>query len=258
MYVRLAFAVAAHLEPEILIVDEVLAVGDAAFQKKCLGKMEDVSNGRPHRPVRQPQHARLEYLCDTGVLLSGGQVAATGPIRDVLTEYHRRVKATRQAEVDLAAHPNRRGGTTPRLRRLTLTSDGQHTAAVRMDGPLEIAVEYDCGDRPADLKIGITIEDGRGLKVVSFSPTYQAPTLLRSAPASGVVTCSVPAMPLVEGHYLVNVYYDDGAETQSVEGACELEIIAADVFGTGRVPGPQHGLVFAPAAWVLGPTGRNP
>ena len=58
MYVRLAFAVAAHLEPEILIVDEVLAVGDAAFQKKCLGKMERGRGRRPHGPVRQPQHER--------------------------------------------------------------------------------------------------------------------------------------------------------------------------------------------------------
>ena len=56
MYVRLAFAVAAHLEPEILIVDEVLAVGDAEFQKKCLGKMGDVAAAGPHRAVRQPQH----------------------------------------------------------------------------------------------------------------------------------------------------------------------------------------------------------
>ena len=58
MYVRLAFAVAAHLEPEILIVDEVLAVGDAEFQKKCLGKMNEVSERGPHRAVRQPQHGR--------------------------------------------------------------------------------------------------------------------------------------------------------------------------------------------------------
>ncbi len=62
MYVRLAFAVAAHLEPEILIVDEVLAVGDAEFQKKCLGKMNDVAAGGPHRAVRQPQHGRRQHL----------------------------------------------------------------------------------------------------------------------------------------------------------------------------------------------------
>ncbi len=63
MYVRLAFAVAAHLEPEILIVDEVLAVGDAAFQRKCLGKMEERRPRGPHRPVREPQHGGGAGLC---------------------------------------------------------------------------------------------------------------------------------------------------------------------------------------------------
>ncbi len=72
MYVRLAFAVAAHLEPEILIVDEVLAVGDAEFQKKCLGKMNDVARGRPHGSVRQPQHGHRDQL------VSAGDLAGTG------------------------------------------------------------------------------------------------------------------------------------------------------------------------------------
>ena len=66
MYVRLAFAVAAHLEPEILVVDEVLAVGDAAFQKKCLGKMREVSRERPHRPFCQPQHGGGGETCARG------------------------------------------------------------------------------------------------------------------------------------------------------------------------------------------------
>ena len=81
MYVRLAFAVAAHLEPEILIVDEVLAVGDAAFQKKCLGKMEDVAGRRPHGPVRQPQHAggaQPVLACDTA---GSGRIVNVGTLR---------------------------------------------------------------------------------------------------------------------------------------------------------------------------------
>lgn len=255
MYVRLAFAVAAHLDPEILIVDEVLAVGDAGFQKKCLDRMKTVSTqGRTILFVSHNLPA-LENLCDSGVLLSGGRVAARGSIQDVLAQYNRRERVAGQAEVDLAGHPNRRGGSGPRLQRLSLSSSGQSTAAVRMGGPLEMAITYDCGRKPVDLKFGITIEDSRGVKVVSFAPAYQAPELLRSASPSGVVTVTVPAMNLVAGHYVVNVYYDDGAESQSVEGACELEVIAADVFGTGRVLGPEHGLVFLPVSWKSQSTG---
>ena len=87
MYVRLAFAVAAHLEPEILIVDEVLAVGDAEFQKKCLGKMRDVAgHGRTVLFVSHNM-AAIGRLCTRGLLLSGGCVAACGDAEVVVGEY---------------------------------------------------------------------------------------------------------------------------------------------------------------------------
>ena len=88
MYVRLAFAVAAHLEPEILIVDEVLAVGDCAFQKKCLGKMQDVATG-DGRTVLFVSHnmGALAQLCDRGILLENGTVTTIGPIEDVIKHY---------------------------------------------------------------------------------------------------------------------------------------------------------------------------
>lgn len=87
MYVRLAFAVAAHLEPDILIVDEVLAVGDAAFQKKCLGKMKDVAGGG--RTVLFVSHSMqaVQSLCNKGVLLSGGKVVAQGDMEKVIDAY---------------------------------------------------------------------------------------------------------------------------------------------------------------------------
>jgi lipopolysaccharide transport system ATP-binding protein len=253
MYVRLAFAVAAHLDPEILIVDEVLAVGDAQFQKKCLDRMKDVStDGRTILFVSHNLPA-LENLCDSGVLLSGGRVAAYGPIREVLAEYSRHEKVGDRAEVDLSAHSNVRGRTSGNLRRLSMTSDGQSTASVRMGETLEIAVEYQCHIMPADPKIGLTIEDGRGVKVVSFAPSFQAPNLLRSVPPRGVFTAKIPVLNLVEGYYSVNVYYEDGVESESVEGACELEVIAADVFDTGRIPGPQHGVTYLQAQWSVEP-----
>ncbi len=89
MYVRLAFAVAAHLEPEILIVDEVLAVGDHAFQQKCLGRMGDIStSGRTVLFVSHNLEA-LRSICQTGILLESGRVTATGPANEVIAKYHR-------------------------------------------------------------------------------------------------------------------------------------------------------------------------
>ncbi len=91
MYVRLAFAVAAHLEPEILIVDEVLAVGDLSFQRKCMGRMREV--GRSGTTILFVSHnmAAIEALCTRGILLDHGRVALDGGVRELVQEYHRRV-----------------------------------------------------------------------------------------------------------------------------------------------------------------------
>lgn len=102
MYVRLAFAVAAHLDPEILIVDEVLAVGDAEFQKKCLGKMKEVSTGRG-RTVLFVSHNMLavQALCQSGIFLENGSVSLCGPSVDVVNMYHKLGKST---EGDVIKH----------------------------------------------------------------------------------------------------------------------------------------------------------
>lgn len=88
MYVRLAFAVAAHLEPEILIIDEVLAVGDGQFQKKCLGKMEDISKGQGRTVIFvSHQMSAVKNLCNKGIALSGGKIFTTGEINEVISSY---------------------------------------------------------------------------------------------------------------------------------------------------------------------------
>ncbi|MGH7138472.1 MAG: ABC transporter ATP-binding protein, partial [Pirellulales bacterium] len=98
MYVRLAFAVAAYLQPEILIVDEVLAVGDAAFQNKCLGRMQDVS--RSGRTVLFVSHnmAAISTLCDRAVLLAGGRLRFDGPAPETITRYYRDLDEVRDGQ----------------------------------------------------------------------------------------------------------------------------------------------------------------
>lgn len=108
MYVRLAFAVAAHLEPEILVVDEVLAVGDAAFQKKCLGKMKDVSE--EGRTVIFVSHSMptITSLCQTGILLERGQIGKIGTTSDVIMRYYTNGESS-PAAVDFSKNPQKIG-----------------------------------------------------------------------------------------------------------------------------------------------------
>lgn len=110
MYVRLAFAVAAHLESEILIVDEVLAVGDAQFQKKCLGKMSSISEGEG-RTVLFVSHniQAVSNLCKTGLLLENGQLAANGPIEECVTKY---IASSRQVNLEAASMDDRKSRTS--------------------------------------------------------------------------------------------------------------------------------------------------
>ncbi|MEO2088901.1 MAG: polysaccharide ABC transporter ATP-binding protein [Gemmataceae bacterium] len=153
MYVRLAFAVAAHLEPEILVVDEVLAVGDAAFQKKCLGKMNEVAKGG--RTVLFVSHniPIVQSLCDRGVLLSGGRVEAAGPISEVAPRYLSGHAAT--GEYHRPTDPGR--GIRLMSAKVTLldhsTIDGQERvgvlrleAVIRSDRADRIGMDFRCHD----------------------------------------------------------------------------------------------------------------
>lgn len=143
MYLRLAFAVAAHLEPEILIVDEVLAVGDARFQKKCLNKMEDV--GKKGRTVLFVSHnmSAVTRLCQRAILLDGGRLLKDGPSHQVVAEHMYSGLGTTAARewTDVTKAP---GGEVVRLRAVRVkTEEGRITDAVNISQPVAIEMEYD-------------------------------------------------------------------------------------------------------------------
>ena len=150
MQVRLAFAVAAHLEPEILVVDEVLAVGDAEFQKKCLGKMGDVARLDP-RTILFVSHnmAAIEALCQRCIYLEKGRVAFDGSTADAISRYLSAGSESHESAVgvfDLDGEPGNERGYLRRLR--VLSNTGQPVDSVRMGDGFTLIVEVDglCGD----------------------------------------------------------------------------------------------------------------
>jgi lipopolysaccharide transport system ATP-binding protein len=140
MFVRLAFAVAAHLEPEILIVDEVLAVGDYSFQKKCLGKMRDVASG-DGRTVLFVSHnmGALGQLCDEGVWLDKGRVAERGPIDQVLRAY---MKNDSEGAASVAQFPLDPDKPHQFVKVELLHEDGSRASDFAGDEPIRIRMEY--------------------------------------------------------------------------------------------------------------------
>ncbi len=236
MFVRLAFAVAAHLEPEIMIVDEVLAVGDAAFQKRCLGKMEDVS--KTGRTVLFVSHnmGAVETLCTRGVYLEDGQVAFDGPVHEAVSQY---LSKNYVNDDDVLTTCARSGTGRIRLTGFHLeTPDGRPVANVKSGDDVVFCLDYRThGDHITHVSPSISIhaenEDGLFLNYSHFSDTY-----FEGLPDRGTFRCLVRKLPLTVGNYLVGLrVLEKGAEADWPRIYIPFNVAMGDFYGTSTVEG---------------------
>jgi lipopolysaccharide transport system ATP-binding protein len=259
MYVRLAFAVAAHLEPEILIVDEVLAVGDSEFQKKCLGKLHEVST-EGGRTVLFVSHnmVAIQNLCSHAILMSHGRVALDGPADKVISKYLANLTTSASSTCDLREHSGRRPTAERFFTKIELIVDGRPSSDLRMGKGIDIVLGYESPRPLEDLRIGIIVRDKYGEAIVSFSPTYQDNRAIVDAPLVGSVTCRIPSLILVDDPYQIAVISADRwGDIDWIEGAATLNIQPDDVFGSGKIPNRQTGVMFLPATWAASWRGRD-
>jgi lipopolysaccharide transport system ATP-binding protein len=203
MYVRLAFAVAAHLDPEVLIVDEVLSVGDGEFQKKCLGKMKEVAGGG--RTVLLVSHnmQAVRGLCDSAIEIGAGRVINSGEARVVVADY-----VTQQADAVAAA--TWEPGTGPgddevRLVRVeVLGPTGEVANHVNAAAPLRLRFEFDLGRIDPALCVGYDLVSDDGTVVLR---SYQTDSAQEQWPklhlGRNSIACTIPAGLLNDGLYLV-------------------------------------------------------
>jgi lipopolysaccharide transport system ATP-binding protein len=251
MYVRLAFAVAAHLEPEILLVDEVLAVGDVAFQKKCLGKMDEVARGG--RTVFFVSHntASIESLCTSALLLETGQVRLVGDPATAVNEYTKSVLTAASTRVDLRAHTGRKAGAQPVMTAVMLRSGREETSTFRMANPISFVLRFDA-PRPIRPCFGLTVKTDRGFRIFHVSDRF-CNQLAENAPVrDGVVVCEIPSLQLMPGRYVVDLWLEDFAAQAGLDmiaDAISFEVVSADLLGTGRLPPSSEGPVFCNALW---------
>jgi len=207
MYVRLAFAVAAHLEPEILIVDEVLAVGDAEFQKRCLGRMGQVAKeGRTVLFVSHNMQA-IRRLCEKGVLLQDGKLIATGPAEAVVTQYLASVVAPELGDKRWDDPDERPGDELCRVIEVRTTRhDGATSASFFSSKPLVVTIEFELARIDPAFTIGFDLATVDGTPVFrSYTtdlPEHAAPAL---RPGRNAVQCEIPAGLLNSGRYSVNL-----------------------------------------------------
>jgi len=249
MFTRLAFAVAAHLEPEILIVDEVLAVGDAAFQKKCLGKMEDVA--KEGRTVLFVSHnmAAVQSLCRRAVLLEHGKVVTQGDVQPVIEAYLKSAMAV--GSTAIAERTDRAGDGGVRLTGLRIES-ADREGIVHTGTRLRFTVAYE-SDRPLQRpSFYLTLCDMGGVGLFRFD-NDSVGGLPSVIPAKGEVTCVTDPINLTAGRCYVNVAVSRGGVLEdAVDYATYLDIEAADVYGTGKVPTRETVLCTLGHAWAPG------
>jgi lipopolysaccharide transport system ATP-binding protein len=254
MYVRLAFAVAAHLEPEILVVDEVLAVGDVAFQRKCLGKMGEVS--REGRTVLFVSHnmPAVEHLCRSGLVFQRGRLAFRGAVRDAVDHYVRAATGggdgTGSHVVDLAGAPTRKPGAPALLRRLELfTSDG-----APLDGGLAVGAPFEARvglvlDRPTvGLELVLRFDTLLGQRILVANSAFDPAFACDERTGAQTVICEIPSLTLTPGDYRVRVALNlGGVEVDAVDDAARVSVVPADYYGSGRLP--RSGAFVLPQRW---------
>jgi lipopolysaccharide transport system ATP-binding protein len=249
MYLRLAFAVAAFLESEILLVDEVLAVGDAGFQKKCLGKMRDVSaSGRTVLFVSHNM-AAVEGLCNRCLFISEGKLVGDGKPHELVTKYLAAEAAPENALRDLHQHPGRRAGIKPILRAVSIRDqNGNPASAVRMGEGLSFAVAFDYGQQRLRPNINICVKNNYGVPVFTASNRVQKNFQTEDAVSSGTLICHLRDLPLLQGTYSVDLFFgEDYQNVDVVFDAISFDVMEVDVFGTGQIPHSNEGTIFWPA-----------
>jgi lipopolysaccharide transport system ATP-binding protein len=243
MYTRLAFAVAAHLEPEILVVDEVLAVGDAQFQKKCLGKMEGIA--RQGRTVLFVSHqmATVQNLCGRAIMLDRGTVVADGDTPAVIGKYLATVAA--KSRVCLKDRVDRRGGGKLRFTSVHVTNEADDwTGGLRCgeDANLLLDVVNLSGQELRNVIVSVGIDDHSGTRILLLDSEMTGTNLNRVPPGASAVRVSIARLPLTPGRYGYTLYAAAGGDVLDwVQSAGFIDVEAGDFYGSGRIPPANQG-----------------
>lgn len=249
MKVRLAFAVAAFLEPEILVVDEVLAVGDAEFQKKCIGKMEDISL-REGRTVLFVSHnmVAVRNLCSRGILLYEGKKTFEGDISECISTYTSKLSVT--SSNDYLSHPNRRQGMEAVITKLTMiNSKGEESYTFDPFETVTLHLELDGSNYENTIyTISYGIYDDYNTSVVALKSDVQQHEVFRMN-KKNVIRCKINNMNIIPGEYGLSVAVTIGGTVKDyIDNAVMFTVEKKDIYGTGQITR-QGGLVLVKTEW---------
>lgn len=257
MYVRLAFAVAAHLNPEILLVDEVLAVGDVDFQRKCIGSMQSVANSGRTVVLVSHNLALIEKLCRSAVWLDKGDLRLTGSADEVVSDY---VKQSRSwTSSNLLDYPHRKPDSTARFSSIRiLDRNGQecHDLPAGSDIVIKLGIEADQVIRQPCVAVTIVTPHNQR---VFYCGSRDAGCDLPPIEGRYSLTCHLKSLNLLAGRYYIDLSLHDPAyrDYDSIPSAAYFDIRRTDVLNSGIPLGQEHGLVYFNSRWELKSAGEE-
>lgn len=267
MRLRLGFAVAAHLDPDILIVDEVLAVGDAAFQKKCLNTMATLR--AQARTVLFVSHnlAAVENLCGRCIWIESGEVRMDGATNEVVKRYMESVATATTNSPDLLDVRDRRGSGKIRFRGVELLSpEGHSQRVIRAGDPVLMRFHYSAQEAVAQPSFGFRMYTDMGTLVTETSTWHHGLNIPVVKPGEGFLDLEIDRLNLFPAKYQISLWItdQDGATVyDNIEQAMTIEVETANIFQSGRNLDSRCGIVFFPQKWDLSgingaaPEGRN-
>ncbi|MPT32115.1 MAG: ABC transporter ATP-binding protein [Chryseobacterium sp.] len=254
MYVRLAFAVAAHLESEILIVDEVLAVGDAEFQKKCLGKMGDVSKG-DGRTVLFVSHnmAAVEELCTSGIMMKNGLIQKVGPVNEIVNIYR-----TSQISIKSFYSKETSYEILSKIRSVEILDQYNKQAGfIKFGEPFKIKIEVDVKKNLINPIISCRISNSNNISIVTFrSNDYlDSPIKDNLKIALNTIIIHVENLNLLNDIYELSIGFSDGNDILDVlQNSIGFEVVTSDSMSKFRVLNKENSsnsILFHEANWKV-------
>jgi len=257
MYLRLAFSVAAHLEADVLIVDEVLAVGDAAFQQKCVGKMREVAGSG--RTVLFVSHnmAAVRSLCSRCLLLDSGRIREDGTVDSCIQAYLSQGNEWRDTgRIELGSEQKRSGSGRVRVKSFEARTVGGTDSKLRTGADAEFRVEYQAREqrRLLRLHVAVGVMDALGNNVFLCTTRMTERGDFRDLPPFGTIVCRVSRLPLIPGEYRVRVFLkDDEGLADDLNGVAAFVVKEAGDSGLVVIPSRAWGNIVVPHTWDVLP-----
>lgn len=257
MYLRLAFAVAAHLNTEILIADEVLAVGDIAFQRKCLSKMSEVA--RLGRTVLFVSHnmAAVADLCSRGIVLDAGKLIFNGSAKQAIQLYLGMMFQTHGARshiIDLRAAPDRRSPQGKLLQAIELYTNGDEPLVhgIPLGSRLSVRVHFNLPSATSIFNVGLGFNNALGQRVFTAHTVFEPERNRAAVSGPQALVCEIPRLTLLPGDYVLRVWLDVGnTEADLIDSAARITVLESDFYGGGKLP--SDGMFVLDQRWSLGP-----